>query len=53
MRYDTWHKEWPDSRRVYTIVAVILETIPGGDDWKRREVELWKKPAGVSWDRGF
>ena len=23
---------------------------PGGDDWKRRAVELLKKPTGVSWD---
>jgi abortive infection bacteriophage resistance protein len=49
----TWHREWPDSRRVYTIltiVAVILETIPGGDEWKRRAVELLKNPTGVSSD---
>lgn len=53
LRGDTWHKEWPDSRRVYTIVtivAVILETIPGGDDWKREAVELLKNPTGVSLD---
>ena len=53
LRGNTWHREWPDSRRVYTIltiVAVILETIPGGDDWKRRAVELLKNPTGVSLD---
>jgi|GEM_PF-5654016 len=30
VRYDTWHKEWPGSRKVYTIVAVILDPTPVG-----------------------
>lgn len=48
-----WHREWPDSRKVYTIltiVGVILETIPGGDDWKNQAVQLLRNPTGVSLD---
>jgi abortive infection bacteriophage resistance protein len=53
LRGHAWYEKWPDSRRVYATlanVAVILETIPGGDDRKRQAVQLLKNPTGVSLD---
>ena len=54
VRNQPWHGRWPDARRVYTmltIIGVIVETIPGGEEWKQQTIGLLRTRSRATPDK--
>lgn len=54
IRNQAWHGRWPDARRVYTmltIIGVIVETIPGGEEWKQQTIGLLRTCSRTAFDK--
>ena len=54
VRNQPWHGRWLDARRVYTmltIIGVIVETIPGGEEWKQQTIGLLRTCSRTAFDK--